>query len=127
MDIDEAVRALRPVAAGRPGLRLLVVHGSRARASHHDASDWDLAHLGDPDHLGLLAEVTSALRTDTVDLADLDRASGLLRFRVATDGILAHESPTGAWEAFRLDAATHWYDVEPVVRAAHDDLLADLP
>lgn len=127
MEIDEVVAALRHVATGRPGLQLLVLHGSRARGDHHEASDWDLAHLGDPDHLGLLADVTAALGTDAVDLADLERASGLLRFQVATDGVLVHEAAPGVWDTFRLDAAIHWYDVEPVVRAAHADLLAKLP
>lgn len=127
MEIEEVVDALRRVATERPGLQLLVLHGSRARGDHHEASDWDLAHLGDPDPLGLLADVTVALGTDAVDVADLDRASGLLRFRVASNGVLVHEATPGVWDTFRLEAAVHWYDVEPVVRAAHADLLAKLP
>jgi predicted nucleotidyltransferase len=107
---------------------MLVLHGSRARADDHDRSDWDLGYLADPglDHLGLLAGVTAALRTDAVELVDLPGGSGLLRFRRARDGRALYEREPGTFERFVVAAALHWCDIEPVVRRAHQALLADL-
>jgi predicted nucleotidyltransferase len=72
------------------GLRLLLLFGSRARDESHHRSDWDFGYLATPDMdretlQGRLAEV---LRTDRIDMVDLERASGLLRYRAARDGRL---------------------------------------
>jgi hypothetical protein len=66
------------------------------------------------------------LGSDRVDLVDLARASGLLRFRVARDGDVLHESRIGLADRFRLDAATFWCDAAPVLRAGYESVLADL-
>lgn len=120
----------RLTAAARavPGLKLLVLHGSRARGTSHEQSDWDFAYLGehalDPD--ALLAAINEALGTDAVDLADLSDGSALLRFRVARDGIVVHEATPGTFDAFRLDAIHTWCDMEPVLTALYDKVLEDL-
>jgi predicted nucleotidyltransferase len=116
------------VAQASPGLRLLVLHGSRARADAFEGSDWDFAYLADPDfdELDLRWRLTSALRTDAVDVASLSRAGGLLRYRVARDGKLLWERERGEFERFVLDAVLFWLDVEPIVRAAYRDVLEDL-
>lgn len=128
MEPEQAFEGLRQVMAAHPPVRLLVVYGSRARGDDHARSDWDLGYVAteDVDPLGLLADVTSTLGTDDVDLVDLTRASGLLRFRAARDGVLVEEREPGLWEEFALTAAVHWYDVEPIVRRAHDALLEGL-
>ena len=129
MRIEHAVEALHQVAAAHGTLRLLLLYGSRARGDAHHASDWDVGYLADSeiDHLGLLHEITSALRTDAVDLTDLERASGLLRFRAASEGTVAFEGSPGVHDAFALAAALHWYDVQPIVQQAHDDVLTRMP
>lgn len=129
MDLDEAVAALARLAPGHPGLRLLVVYGSRARAAAHAGSDWDLGYLADScvDHLGLLAEATGVLGTDDVDLVDLERASALLRFTAAGDGRPVYERSPGDHLTFVEQAARFWCDVEPVVRRTHASMLAELP
>ena len=38
---------LREVGTLAPGLRLLVLHGSRGRGDAHAESDWDFGYLGD--------------------------------------------------------------------------------
>lgn len=43
------IQAVRDVARTFPGLRLLVLHGSRASGAANSASDWDFAYLGDAD------------------------------------------------------------------------------
>lgn len=127
VDHAHAIIEVRRVAAAHP-LRLLVLYGSRARGDGHPGSDWDLGYLADDglDVLALLADVTTVLGTDDVDLVDLARASGLLRFRAATDGVVLHEAAPGVHHDFALAAALHWYDVEPIVRRVHEDLLAGL-
>jgi hypothetical protein len=105
-----------------------VLHGSRARGTSHDRSDWDFAYLGedalDPD--GLLATLNEAIGTDAVDLADLANSSALLRFRVARDGIVVHEATPGTFDTFRLDAIHTWCDMEPVLTPLYDKVLEDL-
>ena len=119
---------LAAAARAVPGLKLLVLHGSRARGTSHDRSDWDFAYLGDEglDPGGLLATLNEALGTDAVDLADLAEGSALLRFRVARDGIVIHEATPGAFDTFRLDAIHTWCDMEPVLTPLYDRVLEDL-
>jgi predicted nucleotidyltransferase len=111
-----------------PGLQLLVLHGSRARGTSHDRSDWDFAYVGeetlDPD--ALLATLNEAIGTDAVDLADLAEGSALLRYRVARDGIVVHEATPGTFDTFRLDAIHTWCDMEPVLTPLYDKVLEDL-
>jgi predicted nucleotidyltransferase len=119
--LTAAVRAV-------PGLTLLVLHGSRARGTSHDRSDWDFVYLGeetlDPD--ALLAAINEAIGTDAVDLADLSESSALLRFRAARDGIVVHEAAPGTFDTFRLDAIHTWCDMEPVLTPLYDKVLEDL-
>lgn len=109
-------------------IRLLVVHGSRARGDAAPGSDWDFAYLAAPtlDVLGLTLALTTALGTDDVDLVDLGTASALLRYRCGRDGIAVIEREPEMFLDFRLEATLFWCDVEPVIRAAHRDVLASL-
>ncbi len=110
------------LAAGAPGLDLLVLHGSRARGEAHAASDWDFAYLADPsfDPAALLARLVAEVGSERVDLADLARASGLLRYRCARDGVAVHERDPGAFERFQLRAIAFWLDMAPVIRPELD-------
>jgi len=116
------------VAKSAPNLKLLVLHGSRARGDAHARSDWDFAFISGPgfDADGLAARLAEALHTDTLDLADLGRASGLLRFNVANDGVAVFEHKPGAFEQFRLDAISSWLDMSAVLGPAYDDRLERL-
>lgn len=109
------------VAAARAeGLLLLVLHGSRARGQHRADSDWDFGYVADrrfdPD--SLLASLSHELG-DRIDLADLSRASALLRFKAAADGVMVFESVTGEFDRFRLAAIQTWCDMEPVLSRAY--------
>ncbi len=106
-----------------------VLHGSRARGDHGAASDWDIGIRtdGTTDVPALVADLTELLGTDDVDVVDLDRTSALLRFRAARDGIAILERPPGAFLDFTLEATRFWCDAGPVIRAAQDRVLADLP
>lgn len=108
-----------------PPLRLLVLLGSRATGSAHEASDWDIGYLAsDEFDIGsLTAAVSRLLGTDDVDLVDLAGASAVLRRDAATRGRPLAEPEPGAFTAFQIEAMTFWCEVEPVLREAHADVL----
>lgn len=122
-------RQLAAAAASFAGVEALALHGSRARGDGHPGSDWDFAYLPAPgasvDHLGLLGALIDVLGTDDVDLADLSRASGLLRFHVARDGRLLFERTDDVFFRFRFEAARFWFDIAPLVRQASDARFRD--
>ena len=127
--VDEmnTIDKFRRVAETAPGLKLLVLHGSRARGDAHNRSDWDFAFMGGPgfDARSLLARLGEAAHTDALDLADLDRASGLLRFNAAS-GIPVYEREPRAFEQFRLNAISAWLDMVAVLGPAYDARLERL-
>lgn len=128
-DVDvDALNAIGKVAARYQGLRLLVLFGSRARGEATARSDWDLGYRGDAslDREGLLADVVAAAGTEAIDLVDLDRASGLVRFRAARDAIIVFEATDGAFAEFWFEAVSYWCDMGPIIRAGYDDLLTEL-
>jgi predicted nucleotidyltransferase len=116
--------AIAQTAGAVPGLRLLVLHGSRARGDSHSLSDWDFAYEGE--HLdadALLAALADTLKVDRLDLVNLDRVGALLRHRVARDGVALIERPTGRFLRFRLEAARTWCDLAPVLEPLYEHVL----
>jgi predicted nucleotidyltransferase len=115
----------------RAGVALFVLFGSRARAEARPDSDWDFAYRLPADSSGfdpdaLQAELVAALGSDRVDLVDLNRASALLRFRVAAEGSPVYEADAGAFQDFQVEAASFWCDVAPVLDASYGVVLARL-
>jgi predicted nucleotidyltransferase len=125
----DAMRAISDVCQRHPGVRLAVLFGSRARGEATAASDWDIGYLaGDRlDRERLVTDLVRALDTERIDLVDLERAGGLVRFRAARDGTVVFEGVPDAFARFWLEAVTFWCDAGPVIRAGYDDLLAELP
>ena len=123
-----AVDALIRMAQDTPGLELLLLFGSRARDESHGRSDWDLGYLAaaDVDSAALRARLVEALGTDLIDLVDLKRAGGLLRYRAARDGQLLFEAQEGLGDRFRLEAARFWCDAMPVLQREYENVLAEL-
>ncbi len=115
-------------AATLPGLDLLVLFGSRARGDARTASDWDFAYLGTSalDRDALADALTRATGSDAVDIVDLAKAGGLLRYRVARDGQVVAETRPGIFERFWLDAVTFWCDAAPVLGPAYEGVLERL-
>jgi predicted nucleotidyltransferase len=122
------LKAIRRAAHAMPGLELLMLFGSRARGDSHARSDWDFGYLAAPttDVPALLSALVEATRSDQVDLVDLGRASGVLRFRAARDGQVLHEQRPGAGDEFRLEAAHFWCDMASILERGHQEILADL-
>lgn len=122
------VTAAAAVARETPQIRLLLLFGSRGRGATRPQSDWDFAYLadGDLDEASLRAALVEALGTDRIDLVDLLRAGGLIRYHAARDGIVVFERERRTGERFRLDAADFWCDAGPILRLAYDAKLAQL-
>ena len=119
------IQDLHAVAARQRGLTLLVLFGSRARGDAAAHADWDFGFLSDSsvDSLTVMAALAEAVGSERLDLVDLARASGLLRYRAARDGVLVYEARPGIFDRFRFDAARFWYDAEPVLRPGYDAVL----
>lgn len=119
------IRDLHAVAARQHGLTLLVLFGSRARGDAAAHADWDFGFLSDSsvDPLTVMAALAEAVGSERLDLVDLARASGLLRYRAARDGVLVYEARPGIFDRFRFDAARFWYDAESVLRPGYDAVL----
>ena len=122
------LEALARSSAAMPGLELLMLFGSRARDDAHPDSDWDLGYIASDefDVATLLGAVVEIVRSDRVDLVDLRRASGLLRYRAARDGQPVYEARPRLAEGFCLEAATFWCDAAPVLQRGYDEVLAEL-
>ena len=118
-------RRFHAIAGKSPGLELLVLFGSRGRGDAQPDSDWDFAFIGSKalDVGKLHADLAAALGTDRLDLVDLDRAGGLLRYRVARDGEPIYEARPRLFERFWLDAVSFWLDAQHVLLPAYQEIL----
>lgn len=122
------MQALREAARATAGLELLLLFGSRGRGDAGAASDWDCGYLAtaDLDVATLLATIVEVVGSDRIDLVDLRRASGLLRYRAARDGQPLYEARPEIADRFCLEAVRFWCDAAPVLERAYDDVLAEL-
>ena len=79
--MDSVARAARAT----PGVELLLLFGSRARGDDQPRSDWDFGYLATDalDVAAWLGTLVELVGTDRVDLVDLRRAGGLLRYQAA--------------------------------------------
>lgn len=125
---SSVIADLCSVVARERGLTLLVLFGSRARGDAGIHADWDFGFLSDSsvDPLTIMAELAAAVGSERLDLVDLTRAGGLLRYRAARDGVLVYEARPGTFDRFRFEAARFWYDAEPVLRPGYDAILDGL-
>jgi predicted nucleotidyltransferase len=127
-DFTSTLPRLQAASQEHRGLQLLVLHGSRARGDARDDSDWDFAYLASPDFdVALLyADLAIALKTDRIDLANLASAGGLIRYRVARDGVVVFEAAPGNFEKFWFEAVSFWCEAGPVLRAGFQTVLDGL-
>ena len=109
-------------------VRFLLLFGSRSRGEARVDSDWDLGYLADPnfDSASLYTDLVLTLKTNNVDLVDLSRANGLLRFRAARDGKLLMESSKGAYFKFWFEAVSFWCDAGPLIRKEYATILDNI-
>jgi hypothetical protein len=125
---DDPTEAIARLVAVAEGLDLLLLFGSRARGEVHSRSDWDFGYLADerfdPDEL--LARLMIHLDADHVDLVDLARASGVLRYRAAAEAQVLHQAEPGIFERFWFEAVSFWCDAGPLIRRGQEAALARL-
>ena len=123
-----AIRSLKRAASRQPGLRLLLLHGSRARGEETHHSDWDIAYLADErfDPDAFRAALVQLLGTEHIDLVDLARAGAQLRFRAARDGQVAFASDEQVYPRFWHEAVSFWCDAGAILRRGYADILESL-
>jgi uncharacterized protein len=116
------------LARQEPGLELLLLFGSRARGDVHPGSDWDFGYLAGPAFKpeDFLARMAFDLETDPIDLVNLGRTSGLLRYRAASEGQPIFEKSPGNFERFWFEAVSFWWDMGPIFKAGYEEILQDL-
>ncbi|MBI5232936.1 MAG: nucleotidyltransferase domain-containing protein [Deltaproteobacteria bacterium] len=111
LSTDEIKERLSPLFRDR-GLKLVLVFGSVAAGRTHGRSDMDLAFFfdGNADLLDLTNRVARLLKTDNVDVVDLNRASPLLRFSAAKDSVVIYERTSGLFSEFLSLAFRRYVD-----------------
>ncbi len=119
--------AVAAAARTTVGLELLILYGSRARGDARRNADWDFGYVADEAAgvAGLLAALVEILGDD-IDLVDLDRTTGLLRFRSSCDGVLVHEAESGLFDSYRLDAASFWCENASLFEQGYEETLEAL-
>ena len=97
-----------------PGLRMVILFGSAVSGNLHTHSDIDLAFLFDRqvDILDLTNKVIRLLRTDSVDVVDLKRATPLLKFSAIKHGKVLYEKAPGIFNAFASLAFREYIDTK---------------
>ena len=111
--LQSALRAAAPIG-------LAVLFGSTASGSNRPGSDIDVAILAGPtdvdesSELALSRALALAGRAN-VDLIRIERASTLLRWRIATMGVPLLEASPGAFARFRASAASEYIDFAPAL------------
>lgn len=122
-DLNDLIETIRRVLADGPPLRLAVLFGSFATGRARLDSDVDIAILPYKDvalsvELDLAAQLSRVLARE-VDLVRIDRASTLVQWQIARDGVLIFAEPTHEWIRFRARVASeHAAMAEPLRRAA---------
>jgi len=121
---------LRQSAASLPEVKLAVLFGSTARGKAGPRSDVDLGVLLDPDtpdaRSRVEAELGRAVGDRSVDVIFLKKASPLLRFEIAKEGVVLHQDQDGLWTDFKTRAMLDWYDWEPIARRIEEALIERL-
>ena len=121
--MTETIETIARVLRQGPPLRLAVLFGSVAKGTSHAKSDIDIAiwPLDEALALGAELDLTAALARELrrdVDLVRLDRASTLVRWQVAKDGVLVLAEPRYEWSRFRAQAASEHADAGVSLRHA---------
>ncbi len=122
------LQQLTVIAQKYPALRLFLLFGSRAQGVARKESDWDFGYIGegDFDSLPLYTELSLLLKTDSIDLVDLRRASALLRFRAVRDGKLVYEASKGQYQRFWLEVVNFWCENEELFKREYKGILEEL-
>lgn len=97
-------------------LKLIVVIGSYGTGDFKPGeSDIDIAFLCEKDmnqHMEMINELSRFFKYSKIDLIDLQKASGLLKYEVAYKGRLLYEQSEGFFERYKLYCYRYYYDTQ---------------
>jgi predicted nucleotidyltransferase len=116
----DLVARLRAVLCTYPPVRLAILFGSAVSGRTRPDSDVDVAILTgevEPDdslEVMLSRELTLAARTD-VDLIRIENASTLLKWQIATGGVLLVQRSPHELARFRARAASEYIEYAPAL------------
>lgn len=128
--LKQKLPALKRLFASDPRVLSVFLFGSQADGSATSRSDIDLAVLFErelvfKEKLAFEVAVSNVLRTDAVDVIDLNRASLAFRFR-AISGKLLYERDSVRVSDFVERTMIEHRDFEPRAQAARHDYFATL-
>ena len=125
---DSVFEAVAATARATVGLDLLILFRSRARGEARPGANREFGYLANEgaDVPGLRATLVEVLDDDHVDLIDLRRAGGLLRYRAACDSLLVHEGRADLFQRYSLEAVQFWCENAPVFERGYDEVLETL-
>ncbi|KAB2952961.1 hypothetical protein F9B85_06745 [Heliorestis acidaminivorans] len=116
-DIHEIEPQIKNIAY-KYNLQLLLLIGSYGQAHFRPGiSDIDLAFLsGDTltpeQQLQLIMDLALFFQSNKIDLIDLQKSPGLMKFEVATKGRLLYEKERGYFYRYGLYAQRYYYDTK---------------
>jgi predicted nucleotidyltransferase len=98
-----------------PYVKMVILFGSRARGDIHEKSDWDFAILCDQEIIEKTFKNKASawfaysidlneifeLKTDRIDIVDLNSCSDFIAHYIARDGVLIYEKNQGEFEEFK--------------------------
>jgi len=121
---DEIKRRLSPIFREK-GLELVLLFGSTVTGKRHRRSDIDLGFLfeGEVDILALTNKVIRLLKSDRVDVVDLQKASPLLKFSAVKRSEVLFEKRPGIFSAFSSLAFRRFVDTKKLRDAQHSAVL----
>src|ERR1700674_413190 len=119
----ELLERLGAVLQALPAVRLATAFGSVARGDERSGSDVDIGLLLDPDTPELRSRIEADLGRAAgreIDVVFLGAAPPLLRFEIASDGVLLVARDRSDWVDFRARAMIDWWDWAPTARIISD-------
>ncbi|MTF38319.1 type VII toxin-antitoxin system MntA family adenylyltransferase antitoxin [Cyanobacterium aponinum] len=117
IDIKELQNLSQKIPEKMPYIKMVILFGSRARGDINDKSDWDFAILCDREIAAKtfknkvsswfaysidLNEIFD-LKTERIDVVDLNSCSDFIAHYIARDGVLIYEKNEGEFEHFRRE------------------------
>ncbi|AFZ54733.1 type VII toxin-antitoxin system MntA family adenylyltransferase antitoxin [Cyanobacterium aponinum] len=117
IDIKELQNLSQKIPEKMPYIKMVILFGSRARGDINDKSDWDFAILCDREIVAKtfknkvsswfaysvnLNEIFD-LKTERIDIIDLNSCSDFIAHYIARDGVLIYEKNEGEFEHFRRE------------------------
>lgn len=116
-DIKKIQKLSQKIPETMPYIKMVILFGSRARGDINDKSDWDFAILCDREivaknfknkvsgwfaHSIDLNEIFE-LKTERIDIVDLNSCSDFIAHYIARDGVLIYEKKEGEFEHFKRE------------------------